>query len=318
MRRFLLAMILFMAPLALLGAYVEWKLSRIPNGYTQKREIIANAGVDARVVVLGSPRDLNGISPNEFDCAGVNLAYVSESLFFSTEVMRRQLRTAARLRLVILGLAHFSYEYELGDSPEAWRGFYYHRFLGTHLDGGLTQFDVRNVSLIALYGRRKVLEFAGKGFDVNLGEPFDARGWSPLLSAPDDPSNEVKAQQRADLHASLMKPEHTRENVAAFETMLEDLEKRGVAVALAMSPVSQAYARSINGAGLVRMQAETAALVARHGLLYRDYTSDPRFDTADFFNSDHLTPLGALKYSRILNEEIVRPLAACATGEPAK
>ena len=37
---------------------------------------------------------------------------------------------------------------------------------------------------------------------------------------------------------------------------------------------------------------------------FRDYIKDPRFSSADFFDCDHLTNLGAKKFSEIISQEI--------------
>lgn len=317
MLRLIFAFMVFIAPLALAGGYLEWRLAQMPNSYTKKRDIIAGPGADARIAVLGSSRELNGISPSEFDCDGVNLANVAESLFYSGEVMKRQLRTSRNLRLVIQGITPLSFDYQVTEGVESWRTYHYHRFLDTGFDHSTNPFDLRRVSMIALYGQRVVADFARQDFDVDLVAGIGDRGWQSLVGIPGNPSDDAECKQMAALHASLSNAKYRDENRGALEAMIEDLESRGVKVALAIAPVTNSYARHFPADTLVRMRAETAALVARHHLVLRDYSADRRFKVEDFFNCDHLSPRGAIKYSRILNTEIVRPLGACAERSAA-
>ena len=59
-----------------------------------------------------------------------------------------------------------------------------------------------------------------------------------------------------------------------------------------------------------------AALQARFGVPYLDYSRDPRLTVEDFADLDHLSVSGALKFSRILNEEVIRPRGVCSAAVP--
>jgi hypothetical protein len=66
--------------------------------------------------------------------------------------------------------------------------------------------------------------------------------------------------------------------------------------------------------------AETRAIItdldARYHTTYRDYLTDPRFTTEDFADPLHLNREGAIKFSRILNEEIILPRGVCQGEGP--
>ena len=47
-----------------------------------------------------------------------------------------------------------------------------------------------------------------------------------------------------------------------------------------------------------------------NNLIYLDYLKDPRFIANDFFDSNHLSDIGAEKFTKILNEDIKRETQA--------
>jgi len=56
---------------------------------------------------------------------------------------------------------------------------------------------------------------------------------------------------------------------------------------------------------LARMQRAIADLCAAHRVRYFNYFEDPRFVVSDFQNSDHLNEQGAIKFTRIVDSDIV-------------
>ena len=45
----------------------------------------------------------------------------------------------------------------------------------------------------------------------------------------------------------------------------------------------------------------------KYGLPYYDYLKDARFEADDFWNSDHLSDKGAVKFTKILQQELFDP-----------
>ena len=228
MQRLILKLALFAAMLALPWGVVEWQLERIPNSYSWKRQLLERKGDVAKVLVLGSSHEYLGISPSAFDCEGLNLANTSQALFYDGEIVRRHLPQLGSLRLVLQGISYFSLEFMLSDSAEKWRGFYYRHFLGTRTDPGMSLLDLENFSLVAMYGRDQVLEFAAKRFDVSLTEHVDEYGWYDSRGNETlQPPKEDSGKAAATYHTSTMKPEHLPENVEVIARMRERLRQRG-------------------------------------------------------------------------------------------
>jgi hypothetical protein len=315
MRLFLIKLAAFLAPLVAIWLFLEWKIGPVPI-LTEKRELILTKGERARIVVLGSSHELIGIAPGQFDCEGLNLAGLAQSLFYDSEIMRVYAQSFPALRLVIQGISYPSFEGQLGDSPMSFCTYGYSSVYGTRLDSATPLWNVKRFSRVALLGQEAVIARILGGFraDPKLRPQIDEFGWLPRaeVNAPS-----LDGSGLVGLFNQHMKPEHIAENVQALEDMVTSLRERGARVVLVSAPMAEALYTQFDPVRVARMQAIINDFKARYGIEYFDFTADPRFTQDDFHDVDHLSKEGAEKFSRILNDEVIRPLHVCPPAATA-
>lgn len=298
-------------PLVLLLGYVEWHLSRIPTRYSRKKELLSQQAASLEVLVLGSSHALHGFDPAFFSRPGFNLAGVSQSLYYDYQLLVRFIDQLPRLKLVIVPVSYFILEYNLSKGIEYPLTFFYERVYGIPLESNLHNSDFARFSLLTLYGGEKVLGYARRGFKVDLSQGMTTTGFFKAeydLAIARSKLNDAEAKARVALHHSQMAPATIPANLRVLTTMVELLQGRGVSVVFVTLPVIASYAAHLDAGALRRMQEAVAGLCASHGIAYVDYTKDPRFFGDDFMDVDHLSPAGAEKFSRIINQEIIVPL----------
>ena len=313
-RRFLFKLALFLSPLLAVLLFAEWKLQSLPNTLLKKRMLLERHAPSLRVLVLGTSIEYGGIAPSEFDCDGMNMANPFQTVFLNAEIARHFAPSLPQLRLVLFGISYGAFEAQLGSTPVSQVVYLYRRFLGTRLDGGVDFWDARNFSAVAAFGQEIVLEEFLSGFTVTQVDPCDDYGWSPQTGEL-DPSKEVGPPfERLQVY---LKPEHIAENVSAVEDLLAQLQERGVEVVFISAPMTKQVIPYLDAARLERTNAIIRDVAARHHATYLDYLTDPRFGNQDFADPIHLSRRGALKFSRILNDEVIRPRGICpARNDP--
>ena len=122
----------------------------------------------------------------------------------------------------------------------------------------------------------------------------------------------MRGRARVAFHEGLMRAEYLSENEAHLERLFGFLATRKVAAALVFLPVAQDYSAVVNQSRLSEVRATLANLAAKYALGFFDYFTDARLGTADFNDSDHLGQDGVVKFSRILDLEVIRPSLARA------
>jgi hypothetical protein len=305
LRKFLGRLALFSLPLLLAAGALELGLYRVVSYYQRKSASFDRQLANMELLVLGTSQADYGIDPEAFARPAFNLAMPSQSPVVDAQLVARYLPQLSRLKTVILPIDYFTVAHLNAGGIEHWRNHYYIRYFGIAGDGGWRdRWSIRNYSLLALYTPRVALDFALQGFQVNMALPQHDSGWDEQgegLQAP--PAAEEISALLARQH-SMMSLAFVERNRAALDGMIRALRARGVKVLLVSLPISSGYRAALEGRYVAAQDDTVAAFRARFGLPYFDHRSDPRFETRDFLDPDHLSGPGARKFSRILAKEV--------------
>jgi hypothetical protein len=304
-RLFFWRLLLFCLPLVAGTAAVEVILYRTPNTYSYKRERFEAQLHGIEVLVLGSSQPLFGINPGYFSRPGFNLANVSQTLYYDKMLTMKYLDRLPKLNLVLIPVSYFSLNYQLYDTKERWRDYYYRTFWDIHYPE-LPWFDLRDVSRIALYSPTEVVRLFKNGFRTDFAENLLPNGH--LAVAPvsvNEKISEAAGRERVKMHDATRHPRRFVQIAADLEELVAQLTRRGIAVAFLTTPVLPTYARYCNPQALGRNRAVINRLCRTYGCRYYDYFTDRRFPPAEFSDNDHLNAAGAARFSQIINRDII-------------
>lgn len=310
MKRLLAKLALLLLPFAAVLVFVEYRLRRLPNSYSETRAEIERRAPEIEIVATGTSHVLAAIRPGLLGGEALNLAGGSQSLHYDTRLVLKYAPLMPRLRVVIFGVSYHSLEYRLANSIERWRGGFYRQVHGVEPEGGDEGLQLSNYSYIALYtpkeAWRRVLGGADGGGGAAGGETAAAAANQAAGGAAQQGEvSEEFGLRRVRLHESQMYQRDLGPNREALERACRELKARGVAVVLITTPVHRTYAEHIRPENYRRMQETMGQVAAGCGAEYFNFLADARFGDGDFFDSDHLGPKGAEKFSRILAREVV-------------
>lgn len=309
-------MIALAMPFGIIMAVYEIRVSQVPsNQIAAKRHLLDGQKQSISVLVLGSSHSYYGILPATFSKPAFNLAAVSQTLYYDDALLRRVIETMPSLKLVVLPISYFSLETQLDEGVERWRGYFYQYEWGIPQHEWHMGWHIRNFSAYFLCGRelghRNVL--LGRIRDVT--EDYDhLGGWTNRPATSDSIGNSTmsdylsKAARLAlKRHSSGMKQKNLQENEKILSELAQHLSSRGIGLVLVTFPVSKYYSDGMEASAYRRMQETLSRLSSSKGVSYFNYTFDSRFAELDFWDGDHLNTAGAVKFSKILNDEVVSP-----------
>jgi hypothetical protein len=307
LKKFIVKSFIFILPLGLILLFVEYRLSQVPNSYNVKKRLLEAHASEIQAVITGSSHAYVGIDPKALGCRAFNLANTSQTIYYDSQLLAKYLDRLTSLRLAIITLSYFSLEFRLTDSPEEWRShFYYYHYGIRNESNSWPLLDLRNYSLIALYGINETRIISRPGYRISFAEQVGENGW---FKSPDDvqtlEASRESAQRNMDFHHGFMKPKYIAENLFALETMIRNLQARKVAVVFVTIPVFKTYAERMSAEKYQTMQGQIERLRRTYGIEYFNYSFDPRFTIEDFQNPDHLNLTGAEKFSAIIKNDFV-------------
>ena len=303
MGKFAVRLCLFLSPVFLVLLLVEVSLNRVPNSYRQKDTYLSAQADQIEVLVTGSSHSIYGINPQYFSRTGFNLGNVSQDFYYDSELIYKYLPHLPNLKLVIMPVSYLSFEYSMVDTSEAFRQFFYYRFLSLPLERAIL-FDMRNYSYISLYGRTFAEDWL-LGRQEKTPE-IESSGW--IARNTNEPITSETGKVRADFHTGLMSTANMPRNVEILKRLIGTLRSKNIKVVFVTTPAFHTYTDNLDALKYTRMQETIQQLSSEFSVPYFNFMEDASFVIGEFGDNDHLNEQGAQHFSQLLDITVLQVL----------
>lgn len=298
-------------PLLLILGYVEYRLSFVNTLYYTKRVALEQQLDQIEVLTTGSSNGLYGVAPEAFSHRGFNLAFPAHEMYADAKLVEKYYKKMPHLRMVVLTVNYCTMMSDDRNSLNSWRHFFLRQYFGIQTElAGRRLFDwgfwfnPHNFSKIALYGVDTKTQM-NTDFLTPVDNITSSSGWFDSGDV-DDPSAifGVNAAAGHNSHST----RNFERNLGHWETLVPLLQRKNIATAMVVPPTDISYNRHVNKANFELMNRKLSDFANRHHIKFVDYTNDARFSSNDFTweMPDHINARGAMKFSKILDEEIIR------------
>lgn len=287
---------------------MEYRLTKIPNTYNVKRKSIEIQLDSIEVLVLGASQTLYAVNPAYFSCKGFNLSNSSQSLYYDTQLTLKYIDRMLNLKCVIVSIAYYSFWHQVGDTNDKWRDYFYYRFWDIKCPF-IVMDDPKVYSLIMLYTPLETLKYAFHFFNIDLSKGLRPNGWLALDTLSNNQNiSEISGKNRVEFHDKTHFEYRFKEIFSTVDSFVYECRKRGIKVVFITTPVLPTY---YNYTKPETNQVNTKAILElcqKYDCDYHDYFRDNRFTNRDFVDNDHMNFVGAEKFSKILNADIIEKL----------
>lgn len=304
MKRFLKYSILFAAIIALLLGCCELLVRHTPNSYTLKNNWVMRHGQGVKTLITGNSHTYYGIKPDAMGDSVFNIANVSQGHeydYFLLTKLGPQLTNLKNL-IVIVDESNI-FDPPLEDAKEWFRAINYKVYYGydKHSDFSIYNFEISDYSTFPLKFQRSKNYFLGD----SIAPDCDSLGWGCTFPTPERfDTTWMKSDAKHTLEV------HSCKNWANVDYNEQYLNKIGewcnrhnINIIVITTPMWDEYVDMISDRQLSTMYDVVNRFTHKYKATYKDYLRDPRFGGRDFHDSDHLSELGAEKFSRILKQD---------------
>ncbi|MCX7780190.1 MAG: hypothetical protein N2491_04620 [Negativicutes bacterium] len=272
----------------------------------------SNSGYE--LFIAGLSYALMGVHEGLLQKKSVKLSSVSQDLYYDLLIAKKILSGLHSFRYCILGLAYYSFDFDLSLSGEAWRiqNTYYPIFGDAHhyqlpanycLPVGVDKIaEIIEISHPVIYHDMLLhcLEATGQ---LNCLTSLDEKQWNNLRG---NMSFEELGRQRALRHSQFSYDKTRIEYKKIFREYLDLLKKNNIIPILVVFPTCQYYYENFGETQRKRFYEIINEFKNEYKFQIYDFFSSPLFSLEDFSDSDHLNTQGAIKMTQFLNEIIGR------------
>lgn len=280
-----------MLPVLLILVSMELFVRHLPNSYRQKEMWMQSHAEDLEILILGNSHGLFGLCPKVFPKKAYNLCNVSQIFEYDEYLLRRYISRCRNLTDVLLIVDNsnvFDVPLEQGES---FRCTYY-----------LLYMDYPKHSRWSRYGLELFHIQAFKEKLLRGGDQCDSLGWKDSYSVEKRDTADLSddAAEKAVEHHRCKDWHVAEENLRTLMRIQDLCMENHVRLILVQAPVTPAYSSRIS-------QDQLTFVSKCHkigGVLSVDDSHNADFNLDDFYDADHLTDEGALKWSRMISDRL--------------
>jgi len=306
MKKFVLKTLLLLLPIIIIALLMEVLLRLIPNDYRFKKKYLDAHSGEIETLILGSSHSFYGIDPVYFSENTFNASYNSQSLNYDYEILKKYQDRFENLKTVVLPVSYFTLFGKLEDGPDKWlikNYILYYRINTSRKFSDHTEIlsNKFNVNL------RRLVSYYIKG---NTNSISSGLGWGTAYKSENAQDLTETGKTTALRHTrkdieSIKYTEIIKDNILVLNTIIKWCKNRHVKVILFTPPAYETYREFLNTKQLIATFNIVNELDAKYdNCIYINLLSDPTFIARDFYDSDHLSEIGAKKLSKIFDDRI--------------
>ena len=141
----------------------------------------------------------------------------------------------------------------------------------------------------------------------NTDSGYDKYGWGNTYKL--SKKDMVKWNDGTEAEAAVKRHtakswKYINQNYLQMKELAEFCRSHHIQLILVTTPCWPSYYDNLKSEQLTKMYELTRKLQQEYDLPYFDYLKDQRFEADDFYDSNHLSDVGAIKFTKILDKDI--------------
>jgi hypothetical protein len=294
---------LIVLPVFVFFVTVEILLRHIPNDYAYKNEWLTKNAKNIKILSLGSSYGYHGIDPQYFQMTAFNGAHCSQTPRYDYLIFNKFIDKMDSLEQLILPVSYFPLFMkmeELGGESQRVKKYFIYYHIDYHPFSFQHSFEFFDFNLsIAL---KRIIRFYFKNVnEIHVNE----KGYSSLFASYEDWENEGLGAVKFENQYYAEK--NYDENIHYLSLIIEKCKERNIRVFLLTPPMWHTYYENIDDGEWSKIQNTMIDFEKNYEhVFYLNLLIDNRFQKNDFANTTHLSPFGAEKLTKILNETIMK------------
>jgi hypothetical protein len=307
MKRFIFNLIFFLfLPTIIIGIGLELSLRQIPNDFKYKLTYLDSNSNNIEVLILGDSHTYYGLDPKYFNFNTFNASEIAQTLEYDYEILKKYDGRLKNLKTIVLPISYITLYKNMSKDPNSWRIKNYVIYYKMHKEQSVKdRFEILSNSLEI--NIRRLYSYYIKGVpnitcsSLGWGSNYNSINAKDLIE-----TGKINAKNHTCAKIHSAQNIRTKEaNILMLNSIMEWSKKRNVNVLLVTPPAFETYRQNLEPEQL-KITLESAKLISStySNCTYINMICDTSFKAIDFYDADHLSDIGAYKFSTYINRTI--------------
>ena len=321
MKLFFKKILIFVFPLFLLVIIMDLYLGNMSSLYKEKAKGLKKEAHEIKILILGNSYAAYGVDPNYFTDYAFNIANPGQSIYFNKEITLQNLENLKKLKYVFISLDYHSlYFSSQRGERNIWSYYgngikhdstsYYKADISPFLFGydPKVAFSLIKKDLLAKWKFRNHPYYLD--FDIEAGiikKDTLVKGFISFSGTERNVFNSIWYDKRNNEFNNFINTSTEKELVLnELNQLITALQKKGVTPIFFSTPTFKDYNTNLDTGIINNNRIDAEILCKKYNMEFWDYARDNNFSQNDFFNPDHSNKKGARKFTKILNERLLK------------
>lgn len=301
MKKFSRRTVIFSSIIILILAVGELVVRSLPTSYSYKHKWIEENGSRVNTLILGSSHTYYGLRPELLGDSTFNLANISQTPEYDLAILEHYLPSLPNIKRIIIPISYFTFRDPKLEKGDEWMlASRYKIQMGLPLHSDFSIYNLEISDFDAYKGKLKnliikspsnICDSLGFGLGFNLASR--SPGWKE------------NGPQRAEKH-TLTTPGRFEEVRDTQDQLMALARKHNLEIVFITTPACPTYIKALDSIQLAEMYEGIDDLVKTYNVSYYDFLSDKRFSDIDFYDPDHLSDIGAAKFTQMIADTLKR------------
>jgi hypothetical protein len=306
MKQFLTRLMTFILPILALTLISEITLRNIPNDYKFKREQLEKRSAELEVLFLGSSHAYHAVNPEYIEFKAFNASHNAQSLFFDNLILKKYQHRLKKLKIICIPISYHTLFYE--DIPDEERKKIQNYV--THSQVFKSTNPKNNLEILSLDFNDNYIRFVS--YYLHKKKMFSCSPLGHLILPKSNKKFDVLCAERLKQQTHELNKIETlvilKKNVEILSDFAEYAEENNIVLFLYSTPLHSCFTKSmsIQQYSLMLKSLNNLKTNFKSVIEYKNYTTLFNSEQGNFYDPDHLNGQGAIKFSKLLNNEIKR------------
>ena len=255
-----------------------------------------------KTLIVGNSHAEDGIDPSLFSSYTYNLAFSSQSLLHDDLLIRKYLPLLPNLKKVVLSIDYHSLYMDESEDRE----FLYSYYFDIRLHHQKKLFLKENLSfLFFVYTPTILTDLLNGKSNIPL-----VKGWNGVYSKSSADVCQKRGELRVDYFRKMIREKlsskKNKEVYYKLNRLIQFLQSNEIQVVLISTPCHSIFNNLLDSKIIRQNLTLIQELTNCYKIPYINSMKDTKYKTNDFYNVDHLNTRGARKYSKFLNDTLIK------------
>lgn len=309
MKHFLIYIAAGLLPVITFLGVGEWLVRQVPNAYRYKEEWMEAHHNEVNTLILGTSHSYAAVKPDmmDKDTFGVTFNLANPWQTLDIDYFLWQKFDCPQLKMLLIPISYPTFFFE-NMGVDSKKLIFYKLYMDYPAKPFYSNFEFFDLQTFGAKVRTFFFPLEDIGYDeYGWTTNYKLKHKNPLQMLNGD---EARTHTRKKWKEAM---EISEKNYAILQHIADDCKQREIKLVLFTTPAWYSYRNLIDSRQFARMhELITRFLQQNEGTMYFDYLDDSRFTDEDFCNSNHLSDIGAEKFTKILCNDIEEQTDALA------